>query len=87
MVLLYECVNMEKSKFWKRVGDTISKFIATLLICCICTISISAESEVYMITNDSVNTLKYSKTSIDVSLVTECSLPYSHIFACVKILF
>lgn len=68
---------MKESKFWKRVRNAIIKFVVTLLIST-CTISISAESEVYMITNNSVNTLEYTHSSLNVSLATDSSLPYLH---------
>ena len=76
MLIYANRVNMEKSKFWERVRVAIVKFVTVLLISS-CTANISAESEVYMITNNS-STLTYVKSSLNVSLATDSSLPYLH---------
>ena len=67
---------MKKSKFLERVRVAILKFVVVIVLG-LSTVSISAESEVSMITVNS-STLKYSNLSLNVSLATDRSLPYLH---------
>ena len=78
MLLSTNHVNMKESKFWKRVRSSIIK-IVTMLFLSTCTVNISAESEVAMISNSSESTLTYTqKDSLNVSLETDSPLPYLH---------
>ena len=71
---------MKESNLWERVRVAIIK-IVTCLFLSTCAVSIDAESEVYMVTNNSC-TLTYVNASLNVSLATDSSLPYWHDVLC-----
>ena len=77
MLICTNRANMKESKFLERVRTAIVKFVVTGVLC-LSTITVSAERTNIMITNNSVNTLEYSHSTLNVSLATDSSLPYLH---------